>query len=77
MFKTLALVLIANMTFAQVFIGVSGGATGSTMTKFALLERITPDFKLLPAPTGAIFAEITISDRFSVQPELADRKSVV
>ena len=71
MFKTLALVLIANMTFAQVFIGVSGGATGSTMTKFALLERITPDFKLLPAPTGAIFAEITISDRFSVQPELA------
>ncbi|WP_394993167.1 porin family protein [Emticicia sp.] len=71
MFKTLALVFITNLTFAQIFVGVRGGVTGSTMTKFALLEKYTPDFKLLPAPTGAIFAEINLSDRFSIQPELA------
>jgi hypothetical protein len=41
------------------------------MTKFKLIENITPEFKLLPAPSGAIFAELPISDRFSIQPELA------
>lgn len=71
MFKTLALVFFANITFAQIFVGVRAGITGSTMTKFALLEKYTPDFKLLPAPTGAIFAEINLSDRFAIQPELA------
>lgn len=71
LFKTLALVFFANITFAQIFVGVRGGITGSTMTKFALLEKYTPDFKLLPAPTGAIFAEINLSDRFAIQPEIA------
>ncbi len=71
MFKTLALVFFANITFAQIFVGVRAGVTGSSMTKFALLEKYTPDFKLLPAPTGAIFAEFNLSDRFAIQPELA------
>jgi hypothetical protein len=70
MFKTLVLVFFANITFAQIFVGVRGGLTGSTMSKFALLEKYTPNFKLLPAPTAAIFAEITLSERFSIQPEL-------
>ena len=71
MFKTLELVFFANITFAQIFVGVRAGGTGSSMTKFALLEKYTPDFKLLPAPTGAIFAEFNLSDRFAIQPELA------
>lgn len=71
MFKTLVFVLLANFTFAQIFVGVRGGVTGSSMTKFKLIENITPDFKLLPAPSGAIFVELPISDRISIQPELA------
>lgn len=71
MFKTLVFIFLANITFAQIFVGVRGGVSGSTMTKFKLIENITPDFKLLPAPTGAIFAEFPITDRFSIQPELA------
>ena len=71
MFKTLVLVLVANVTFAQIFVGVRGGVTGSTMTKFKLIENITPEFKLLPAPSGAVFAEFSISERFAIQPELA------
>ena len=71
MFKTLVFMLLANLTFAQIFVGVRGGVTGSTMTKFKLIENITPDFKLLPAPSGAVFVELPISDRISIQPELA------
>eukprot|EP01035_Chromulina_nebulosa_P057661 gene57661-79002_t len=71
MFKTLVFMLMANLTFAQIFVGVRGGLTGSTMTKFKLIENITPDFKLLPALSGAIFVEFPISDRISIQPELA------
>lgn len=71
MFNTLVFMLMANLTFAQIFVGVRGGITGSTMTKFRLIEKITPDFKLLPAPSGAIFIELPISNRISIQPELA------
>jgi hypothetical protein len=72
MFKTLVFMLMANLTFAQIFVGVRGGLTGSTMTKFKLVENITPDFKLLPAPSGAIFVEFPISDR--IMPILAKFK---
>jgi hypothetical protein len=71
MFKTLVFIFLANFSFAQIFVGVRGGVSGSTMTKFKLIENIIPDFKLLPAPTGAIFVELPITDRFSIQPELA------
>ena len=52
LFKTLVFALLANMAFAQIYVGVRGGVTGSTMTKFKLIENITPDFKLLPALSG-------------------------
>lgn len=71
MFKTLVLVFFANITFAQIYVGVRGGVTGSTMTKFALLEKYTPDFKLLPAPTGAVVVELPITEKFAIQSELA------
>lgn len=71
LFKSLVFMLMANLTFAQFFVGVRGGLTGSTMTKFKLIEKITPDFKLLSAPSGAIFVELPISNRISIQPELA------
>lgn len=46
MFKTLVFILLANLIFAQIFVGVRGGVTGETMTKFKLIENITLDFKL-------------------------------
>ena len=71
-FKTLALLLFAHLTFAQnIQIGARGGANWSTMTKFDLIENITPTFRFMPSAAGAIFAEFTISDQFSIRPELA------
>ncbi|AWV98330.1 porin family protein [Arcticibacterium luteifluviistationis] len=71
--KILALLftLIASAGFAQKSIGVRGAFTGSTMTKFDLIENITPDFKFLPSGSAAIFIEIPLDANFSVQPELA------
>jgi Outer membrane protein beta-barrel domain len=55
---------------AQNFIGFRGGISGSTVTKFPLIENITPDFKLHPAPNGAIFYELGITEHFAFQPEV-------
>ncbi|WP_337043000.1 porin family protein [Emticicia sp. 17c] len=71
-FKTLALLLFTHLTFAQrIQLGARGGASWSTMTKFDLIENITPTFRLMPSGTGAIFADFAITDKFSVRPELA------
>lgn len=56
---------------AQISVGVRGSAAFSTVSKFALIENITPDFRYKVAPNVAIFAEIPITENFSFQPELA------
>ncbi|UBM60134.1 PorT family protein [Marinilongibacter aquaticus] len=56
---------------AQGTIGFKGGVSGSTMTKFDLLDNLTPDFKLAPAFTGILFYEIPINENFSIQPEVS------
>lgn len=61
---------IATAGFAQKSIGVRGAFTASTVTKFDLIENITPDFKFLPAGSGAFFIEIPLDANFSLQPEL-------
>jgi hypothetical protein len=71
-FKTLALLLFAHLSFGQrVQIGARGGANWSTMTKFDLIENVTPTFRLMPSGGAAFFAEIPITEQFSIRPELA------
>jgi Outer membrane protein beta-barrel domain len=60
-----------SFSLEKTSIGVRGGVNFSTMTQFPLLQSITPDFQFLPSPSGAIFAEIPISNHLSIQPELA------
>ncbi|WP_082391138.1 porin family protein [Jiulongibacter sediminis] len=71
--KLLSLVLIALSFGAvgQTSIGVRGAITGSTFTRFDLIENITPEFRFMPAAGGAVFVEIPVSSHFSVQPELS------
>ncbi|MFC3812154.1 porin family protein [Lacihabitans lacunae] len=64
------LILSSLGAFAQKSVGFRGSFTASTLTKFALIENITPDFKLRPAASGAIFLELPITQNFSIQPEL-------
>lgn len=68
---TLGLLLLSIVSFAQNSIGFRGAFSASTVTKFDLIENITPDFKLFPSGSGAVFLEIPITNRFSFQPELA------
>ena len=72
--KLLTYILILGTTagaMAQNAIGLRGSFSGSTLTKFDLIENVTPDFKFLPAAGGAIFMEIPINSNFSVQPEIS------
>lgn len=55
---------------AQMSIGVRGSVGASTVTKFDLIENITPDFRYKIAPNIAVFAELPVTDNFSVQPEI-------
>lgn len=55
---------------AQVSIGIRGSVSGSSVTKFDLIENITPDFRYKIAPNLAVFAEVPITERFSIQPEI-------
>lgn len=67
---TLGLLIFSVSCYAQKSIGVRGAFNASNVTKFDLIENITPEFKLQPAGSGAIFLEIPLSPRFSLQPEL-------
>ena len=73
--KKLTLAIIAlfatTTAFAQNAVGFRGNLTVSNMTKFGLIENITPDFKGLVSGGGAIFLEMPITENFSIQPELS------
>jgi len=69
--KTLALLLITHFSFGQIQLGVRGAANWSTMTKFDLIENVTPTFRLMPSAGAAIFAEFPITEQFSIRPEFA------
>ena len=71
-FKTLAMLLFAHLSFGQrIQLGARGGANWSTMTKFDLIENITPTFRLMPSGGAALFAEFPITEQFSIRPEFA------
>ncbi len=66
-----SVLLTSLVASAQISVGVRGGISGSSVTKFDLIENITPDFRYKIAPNVAVFAEIPLTERFSIQPELA------
>jgi Outer membrane protein beta-barrel domain len=67
---SLLMIMVSFSTFAQKSVGFRGSLSGSTVTKFDLIENITPDFKLNIAGSGAVFFELPITNNFSIQPEL-------
>lgn len=67
----LLIIGVVGSSRAQISVGVRGAAAFSTVSKFDLIENITPDFRYKIAPNVAVFAEIPITEQFSVQPELA------
>lgn len=69
--KIIALLCFVNIAFAQnIQFGFRGGANWSKMTEFELVENIIPQFRFMPAPSGALFLELPINKNFSIQPEL-------
>jgi hypothetical protein len=71
LFSIILISLISLNSFAQIKLGVRGTITGSTVTKFDLIENITPTFKLTPSAGGALFLEIPVQKNLSFQPELS------
>jgi hypothetical protein len=73
-FKLFSIALISFISFnsyGQLKVGVRASVTGSTVTKFDLIENITPTFKLSPAAGGSLFLEIPVQKNVSFQPEIA------
>ncbi|MFT7274088.1 MAG: hypothetical protein ACI9V1_003631, partial [Spirosomataceae bacterium] len=62
---------VVTSSQAQISVGVRGAAAFSTVSKFDLIQNITPEFRYKIAPNVAIFAEIPVTENFSIQPELA------
>lgn len=63
--------MTAQTSFAQVQIGVRGGANVGFASKPDFLGSLTPDFHPSVGPTGALFLDIPLSDRVSFRPEIA------
>lgn len=63
--------LIAQSSFAQVQVGIRGGGNWGFASKPAFLGSLTPTLHPSAGPTGAIFLDIPLSDRFSFRPEIA------
>lgn len=63
--------IITQTSFAQVQIGVRGGANVGFASKPDYLGSLTPAFHPSTGPTGAIFLDIPLSNRVSFRPEVA------
>ncbi|MCX6213998.1 porin family protein [Spirosoma sp.] len=57
--------------FAQVQVGIRGGANFGFASKPEYLGSLTPDFHSSIGPTGALFLDIPLSDRVSFRPEVS------
>lgn len=60
-----------QVSFAQVEVGVRGGANWGFASKPDFLGSLTPTFYPSAGPTGAIFLSVPLSNRVSFRPELA------
>ena len=63
--------LVSQTSFAQVQIGFRAGANMGFASKPDYLGSILPTLHSTVGPTGAIFLDVPISDRFSFRPEVA------
>lgn len=61
----------ALSSFAQVQVGIRGGANIGFASKPDYLGSLTPAFHPTVGPTGALFLDIPLSDRVSFRPEFA------
>ncbi|GAA4448144.1 hypothetical protein GCM10023189_05580 [Nibrella saemangeumensis] len=68
---TLGFFAVSTATFAQVQVGLRGGAHWGTVSKPEVFESMIPTFRLSPGPTGALFLEVPVSERVSIRPEIA------
>ncbi len=66
----LVAVLLSLNSQAQSFLGIRGGLSIATITE--IQEEVDPDFELknIAGLNLALFAELGLSDRFAIQPEL-------
>ncbi len=63
--------LASKTSFAQVQVGIRGGANWGFASKPEFLGSVTPNLHPTAGPTGAIFLDIPLSDRISFRPEIA------
>ncbi|MFD2932487.1 porin family protein [Spirosoma flavum] len=63
--------LTTQTSFAQVQIGIRGGANWGFASKPNYLGSLAPAFHPSVGPTGAIFLDIPLSDRVSFRPEVS------
>jgi hypothetical protein len=61
---------VTQYSFAQVQLGIRGGANWGFASKPDYLGSLTPAFHPSVGPTGAIFLDVPLSDRVSFRPEL-------
>ncbi|GAB3732995.1 porin family protein [Spirosoma lituiforme] len=64
-------VFATQTSFAQVQIGIRGGANWGFASKPDYLGSLAPAFHSSVGPTGALFLDIPLSDRVSFRPEVA------
>jgi hypothetical protein len=71
--KRLSLMVVFSLSmmssFAQVSVGFKGGANLSKVSKFMLIENISPDFKFAPAAGGGVFVNVGLHKNVSLQTE--------
>ncbi|MCK8491540.1 MULTISPECIES: porin family protein [Spirosoma] len=61
----------AQTAFAQVQVGIRGGANWGFASKPDFLNSLNPVLQLSAGPTAAIFLDVPLSDRVSFRPEVA------
>ncbi|GAB3954865.1 hypothetical protein GCM10028805_41010 [Spirosoma harenae] len=62
---------ITTASFAQVQVGIRGGANWGFASKPDFITSLLPDMYPTVGPTGAIFLDIPVSNSISFRPELA------
>lgn len=63
--------ITTQLSFAQVQVGIRGGANWGFASKPDYLGSLTPAFHPSAGPTGAVFLDIPLSDYISFRPEIA------
>ncbi|CCH56173.1 hypothetical protein BN8_05492 [Fibrisoma limi BUZ 3] len=62
--------LTAQTSFAQVQVGIRGGANWGFASKPEFLGNLTPTLHPSPGPMGALFLDVPVSERVSFRPEI-------